>query len=156
MYRDISPVTAASATATTSAPVNLRRRWLRFSGHFGLMLAAMYLGMLTLYPAYEVMADRAGYPNPTSELPIRSALVMALAMTLPMAGLMVHHRHGWRPITEMAAAMTLPTLAATGLCLFGVVPAGSVMSLGHLMMIPAMLVVMLLRFDHYSGPNGVT
>ena len=120
MSRDISPVISASATATTSPPITLRRRWLRFIRHFVLMLAAMYLGMLTLYPAYDFLAGRIGYPDPTSELPIPSALVMmAAAMTLPMAALMHHHRHGWRPITEMTAAMTLPTLAATLLHLVG-------------------------------------
>jgi hypothetical protein len=77
------------------------------------MLAAMYVGMLTLYPAYNFLAGRLGYVNPISELPILSALVMALAMTLPMVPLMRHQRHGWRPITEMAAAMVIPTLAAS-------------------------------------------
>ena len=66
-------------------------------------------------------------------------------MTLPMAALMLRHRHGWRPITEMAAAMILPTLAATLLHLIGAIPAGAVMSVGHLTMIPAMLAVMLYK-----------
>ncbi len=118
MFRDISPASAGSATATTS-PTTLRRRWLRFTGHFLLMLAAMYLGMLTLYPAYDFLADRAGYADPTTELPILSALMMAFTMTAPMAALMLHHRHGWRPITEMAAAMVVPTFAATLLHLTG-------------------------------------
>jgi hypothetical protein len=131
------------------------RRWLRFAGHFVLMLAAMYVGMLTLYPAYNFLAGRLGYVNPTSELPIPSALVMALAMTLPMVALMRHQRHGWRPITEMAAAMVIPTLAASLCYLTGVIPAPAVMSVSHSTMIPAMLAVMLLRFDHYAGDNHI-
>ena len=107
------PTVAASATVTTTQPTTRGRRWLRFAGHFVLMLAAMYVGMLTLYPAYNFLAGRLGYVNPISELPILSALVMALAMTLPMVPLMRHQRHGWRPITEMAAAMVIPTLAAS-------------------------------------------
>jgi uncharacterized membrane protein len=64
---------------------------------------------------------------------------------------MAYHRHGWRPILEMAAAMVIPTLGATLLHLAGIIPAAAVMSVGHLTMIPAMLAVMLLRFDHYAG-----
>jgi predicted anti-sigma-YlaC factor YlaD len=153
MSRDISPVVTASATATTSPPTTLRRRWMRFTRHFLLMLAAMYLGMLTLYPAYDFLAGRAGYADATNELPIPSALGMAVAMTLPMAALMFHHRHGWRPVMEMAAAMTLPTLAAT-LHLTGTITADAVISVGHTATIPAMLAAMLLRFDHYAGPNA--
>ena len=80
MSRDISPVVTASATATTSPTNHLRRRWMRFTRHL-LMLAAMYLGMLTLYPAYDFLAGRAGYADATNELPIPSALGMAVAMT---------------------------------------------------------------------------
>ncbi len=148
-----SATVANAATGTGPLVRTRRRRWLRFTGHFGLMLAAMYLGMFTLYPAYSFLAGRAGYADPTSELPLLSAVVMAVAMTLPMTALMLHHRHGWRPITEMAAAMVIPTLAAALLHLAGTISAGAVMSVGHVTMIPAMLAVMLLRFDHYAGPR---
>jgi hypothetical protein len=148
-----SQVITAPATATTSPPT-LRRRWMRFTKHFLLMLAAMYLGMVTLYPAYTFLAGRAGYNDLTSELPIASALMMAFAMTAPMTALMLHHRHGWRPVTEMAAAMVVPTFAAAFLHLTGTISSASVMSVGHLSMLPAMLAVMLLRFDHYAGPGN--
>jgi hypothetical protein len=153
MAHDLSPAMTTSAIATTS-PLAMRRRWLRFTKHFLLMLAAMYLGVLSLYPAYDFLAGRAGYADPTSDLPILSALMMACAMTAPMAALMLRHRHGWRPLTEMAAAMIIPTLAATLLHLTGTISSASVMSVGHLTMIPAMLAVMLLRFDHYAGPKA--
>ena len=145
--------TSQAITVPASATTSLGRRWLRFTKHFLLMLAAMYLGMLTLYPAYSFLAGRAGYDDLTSDLPIVSALMMALAMTAPMTALMLHRRHGWRPITEMAATMVAPTFAATLLHLTGTISAASVMSVGHLSMIPAMLAVMLLRFDRYAGPG---
>ncbi len=145
-----SPTAAASHTATTSAPTS-GRRWLRFARHFLGMLAAMYVGMLTLYPAYSFLADRMGHVDPTSELPVLSGLVMAFAMTAPMVALMAYHRHGWRPIIEMAAAMIVPTLGATLLHTVGTIPATAVMSVGHITMIPAMLAVMLVRFDHYAN-----
>ena len=151
-----SPTAAASHPATTSAPTSRRRRWLRFARHFLVMLAAMYVGMLTLYPAYGLLAGRLGYADPTSQLPVLSGLVMAFAMTAPMVALMAYSRHGWRPVAEMAAAMVIPTLGATLLHLAGTIPAAAVMSVGHLTMIPAMLAVMLLRFDHYSGGRATT
>jgi len=49
--------------------------------------------------------------------------------------------------------MVVPTFAATLLHLTGTISAASVLSVGHLSMIPAMLAVMLLRFDHYAGPG---
>jgi hypothetical protein len=140
-----SPAAAASHTASTS-----RRRWLRFARHFLVMVAAMYAGMLTLYPAYSFLAGRLGYTDPTRDLPVTSGLVMAFAMTAPMVALMAYSRHGWRPVTEMAAAMVIPTLGATLLHLAGTIPAEAVMSVGHLTMIPAMLGVMLARFNHYA------
>ena len=47
--------------------------------------------------------------------------------------------------------MVVPTFAAALLDLTGAISVVSVMSVGHLTMIPAMLAVMLLRFDRYAG-----
>jgi hypothetical protein len=45
---------------------------------------------------------------------------------------------------------------AASLCyVTGVIPAPAVMSVSHSTMIPAMLAVMLLRFDHYAGENHI-
>jgi hypothetical protein len=77
------------------------------------MLAAMYVGMLTL-SGLQLPGWSAGLGQP-----------------------------------EMAAPMVIPTLAASLCYLTGVIPAPAVMSVSHSTMIPAMLTVMLLRFDHY-------
>lgn len=127
------------------------RRWLHFARHFAFMLVVMYAGMLTLYPGYSLIATRLGYADPGTELPVLSSVVMAFAMTAPMAAWMRRHRHGWRSITEMAAAMFIPTLAATVLYLAGTITSESIMSIGHTAMIPAMLALMLYRFDDYAG-----
>lgn len=146
------PSGAATLNArSTTRPATLGRRWRRFAKHLLLMLAAMYVGMLTLYPAYGFLAGRMGYADPARDLPMLSALMMAVSMTLPMAVLMHHQRHGWRPTAEMAGAMTVPALAAALSYSIGIIPADAVMSIGHSIMIPAMLAVMLLRFDHYAG-----
>jgi hypothetical protein len=114
------------------------------------MVAAMYVGMLALDPVYSATAGGLGYENPWTQLPVMSSFVMAFNMTLPMALWMRHHHHPWRLIAEMAAAMFLPAIAAAGLYVAGAVSAGSVMSISHVAMIPAMLVAMLYRYPDYT------
>jgi len=123
----------------------------RFARHYLQMVVAMYAGMLVLDPVYAALATRAGYPDPWTELPVLSALVMTVNMTLPMVLLMLRHRHGSRAIVEMAASMVAPTLAATGLHTLGALPAEQVMTVAHLAMFPAMLWVMLRRYAHYAA-----
>lgn len=148
------PETRSTALPRDVSPHDQRsrrgRRWGRFVRHFVVMLTAMYAGMLILYPVYVFVAGRLGHPDPTPALPVPSAGAMALAMTLPMAAWMRYHRHAWRPVAEMGAAMVVPTLVATLLHLAGTIPGQAVMGVAHVAMIPAMLAVMLLRFDEYA------
>lgn len=126
--------------------------WKRFARHYLQMVVAMYAGMLALDPVYVVVATRAGYPDPWTELPVVSALVMTVNMTVPMVLLMLRHRHGSRAILEMASSMGAPTLAAAGLHALGAVGSDQVMSVAHLAMFPAMLLVMLRRYREYAAP----
>ena len=137
------PVTVATATPS--------RRVLRFARHFLVMLAAMYLGMLALNPVYDWAAGAAGYADPWTQLPVLSAMVMAVNMTVPMAVWMRWHGHGWRPVGEMAAAMFVPAGLAALLYLAGAASAQAVMGIGHIAMVPAMLAVMLYRYRQYAA-----
>ena len=123
----------------------------RFVRHYVVMVVAMYAGMLVLDPLYAAVAGRAGYADPWTELPVVSALVMAVNMTIPMALLMLRHRHGTAATLEMAASMLVPTLVATGLHAAGALEAEDVMTVAHPAMIPAMLLVMLRRYSHYAA-----
>jgi hypothetical protein len=125
--------------------------WKRFARHYLVMVVAMYAGMLVLDPVYAAIATRAGYADPWAELPVISALVMAVNMTVPMVLLMLRHRHGAVAIVEMAGSMVAPTLAATGLYVLGALQADQVMSGAHLAMFPAMLLVMLRRYRLYAA-----
>src|SRR3954453_11629702 len=58
-----------------------RARW-RFARHYAEMVVAMYVGMVTLSPVYAALGARAGYPDPWGELPVFSAVVMAVEMTI--------------------------------------------------------------------------
>lgn len=136
-----------AATPGRTRPVT---SWTRFARHYLLMVGAMYAGMLVLDPVYAAVATRAGYDDPWTELPVGSALVMAVNMTVPMVLLMSHHRHGRRATCEMTGSMIVPTLAAAGLHALGAIPADQVMTVAHLAMFPAMFLAMLARYSEYA------
>ncbi len=126
-------------------------RVMRFLRHFLVMLVAMYGGMLALNPVYDWAAGRTGYADPWTQLPVLSAMVMAFNMTVPMAIWMRWHRHGWRPVGEMAGAMFAPAVLSALLYLAGAVSAEAVMGIGHIGMFLAMLGAMLYRYRAYAA-----
>jgi hypothetical protein len=76
--------------------------------------------------------------------------VMGFNMTVPMVGWMHYRGHGARDNAEMAASMIVPTGIAIALSLLGVIAEDAVLLVQHLVMLPAMVGVMLLRYDHYA------
>jgi hypothetical protein len=68
-----------------------------------------------------------------------------------MVGWMRYRGHGWRPSAEMAASMLIPTFGVMALLWAGLLTdIGALMTIEHLVMLPSMLVVMLLRREEYS------
>jgi hypothetical protein len=116
-----------------------------FIRHYLEMLAAMFLGMGFLgMPAMAVLDDA-----PALEL-----LAMGVIMTVPMVAWMRYRGHGWAASNEMAAAMLIPTVGVIALLATGLVEDfGTLMTLEHAVMFPAMLGVMLLRLDEYTTPH---
>ena len=89
-----------TATALATREVAPSTSWRRFARHYLVMVVAMYTGMLVLNPVYAAVAARTGHADPWAELPVVSALVMAVNMTLPMVLLMLHHGHGRLAVVE--------------------------------------------------------
>jgi hypothetical protein len=58
--------------------------------------------------------------------------------------------HRWRPIVEMGAAMYVPFLVLFVPLALGLIGEGALMLWGHLLMLPAMAVAMLLRPHEYA------
>ncbi len=117
----------------------------RFARHYLEMVAAMLVGMVVLGGAVGLVID---LPDRTSV----ELVAMALWMTLPMVAWMRFRGHGWRACNEMAAAMIVPAGAALALLWSDVVTDGdALVMIEHTVMLPAMLVVMLLRRDEYAG-----
>jgi hypothetical protein len=112
----------------------------RFIRHFLEMLAAMVLGMLVLEPLW-----------PTVDRVELQALVMATNMTIGMAALMAVRRHAWPGIVEMGAVMYAPFILLFLPYWAGVITAGGLFLIGHLLMLPAMLLAMLNRRAEYTA-----
>ena len=115
-----------------------------FVRHYVEMVAAMFAGMFALgaleglvWPALMGRADVA-------------AMVMATNMSVGMAAWMRFRRHSWRGITEMSAAMYLPFVVLLVPYWAGLAGEGVLMTWGHLLMLPAMALAMLLRPAEYA------
>ena len=142
--------TAAGITRTTEArstrPRSPRRRfWL----HFGEMLLAMFAGMAVLGGVVAGALALAGSSLSHASDSV-AATVMAFNMTVPMVGWMLYRGHPARRSAEMAGSMIVPTAIVVALHLLSVLPGSAVMAVQHVVMIPAMLGVMLWRYDHYA------
>ena len=115
-----------------------------FVRHYLEMVVAMLVGMYTfggvenlVLPSVTLRAD-AG------------VLVMATNMAIGMGGWMRFRGHSWRGIAEMSASMYLPFLVLLVPFWAGGVGEHTMMMWGHVLMLPAMAAVMLLRPDEYT------
>ena len=137
-----------AATATMPTPSSRRRA---FARHFGEMLLAMVAGMVVLGGAVELVLAAAGTSLHAASAAVAAA-VMGFNMTVPMVGWMSYRGHDARMNAEMAGSMIVPTLLAIALFLAGALAENAVLAVQHVVMIPAMLGVMLARYEHYSHP----
>jgi flagellar biosynthetic protein FliP len=119
------------------------RIW-HFVRHYLEMVVAMLIGMVTLGPLEGLV-----WPALTAR-PDVGVMVMATNMSIAMAGWMRFRGHSWRGIAEMSASMYAPFVALLVPFWTGAVGEGALMTWGHLAMLPAMALVMLLRPDEYA------
>lgn len=135
-----------------TTPLQLRSKpsWIRpFLRHYLEMVVVMIIGMAVL-GALEAWL-LAGVHSAGLERPDVEALVMATNMTVPMAAWMRFRGHAWPPIIEMSAAMYLPFIALFAPLWLGVISGSTLMTAGHVLMLVAMAVAMLLRRDEYTS-----
>ena len=119
-----------------------------FLRHFIEMLLAMLLGMAIAEPAVQGLRGGA---------PALAVIVMALAMSAPMAAWMRHRRHEWARVAEMAGAMLVPALVIVGLLASGALDGGgAALEILHGAMVPSMLAAMLWRRGTYAQWGGAT
>ncbi|NUT53416.1 MAG: hypothetical protein HOV94_39945 [Saccharothrix sp.] len=125
---------------TTTTP----RAVLRFARHALEMAVAMVVGMVALEPVWSF-----AWPG-LSEVVTAHVLVMATNMSLGMALWMKVRGHGWAGVVEMSAAMYAPFVVLLPFHWAGALSGMALMTAGHVLMVPAMLVAMLRRRHEYG------
>ncbi|MGH8867721.1 MAG: hypothetical protein ACRDYU_06980 [Actinomycetes bacterium] len=137
-------------TTPPTATVTTRFRAIRrFTRHYLEMVLAMALGMVLLHPLWSVLLDALGWSAVLGG-PDSGAMVMATDMTLAMSAWMRYRGHDWAPIAEMAVAMYAPFVVLLVPLWTGAISGEALMVAGHVLMLPAMAVAMLLRRDEYT------
>jgi hypothetical protein len=126
----------------------------QFVRHYVEMVIAMFAGMLALGMPAGMALSGLGVEL-EHEAPAALLLGMGITMTVPMVAWMRYRGHGWAASKEMAASMMLPTLGVVALLAAGLVEeTGTLLAVQHVVMFPAMLVVMLLRVDEYTHAHA--
>lgn len=120
-----------------------------FARHFAEMIMVMLLGMGVL-EGLAALAFAAAESNLTDQSGPFRVMLMCFSMTTPMVAWMVYRQHPPRRNAEMAASMVVPSVAAAALAAAGVLGSGAALVLQHGVMVPAMLGVMLWRYDEYA------
>ncbi|WP_250030743.1 hypothetical protein [Paractinoplanes maris] len=120
----------------TTTTAHTRSR-LRFAGHYLEMVVAMFAGMFALAPLWS-MALPGLHAHPDAH-----AMVMATNMSIGMALWMRIRRHPWLHIGEMCGWMSAPFVVLLIPYWMDLIDGGALMTVGHLLMFPAMLVPML-------------
>ncbi|MEU7840865.1 hypothetical protein AB0B39_07840 [Micromonospora sp. NPDC049114] len=127
----------ADATPSDAASVGGTRRLL---WHLGEMALAMIAGMVLLGPLWDAAGGASGVAG-TLDRPEVAALVMATNMSVGMTVWMRYRAHHWRGIGEMVAAMYVPFLLLLLPFWAGLLDGDALMVGGHLLMVPAMVLV---------------
>ena len=120
-----------------------RRIW-HFVRHYLEMVVAMLVGMFALGPLEDLV-----WPA-LFDRPDIGVLVMATNMSIGMGAWMRFRGHSWRGIAEMSAAMYLPFAVLLVPFWAGGLGEHDLMMWGHVLMFPAMALVMVLRPAEYS------
>lgn len=141
-------MTEAMHDPSHSAAVH-RWTWRALVRHFLEMVVAMFLGMVLVDPLWRLLFGAAG-ASEVLHIPAVEALVMATNMNLGMGAWMRYRGHGPRPILEMAAVMYLSFVAFFPLAWTGMISGADMMTAGHVVMLPAMVILMLWRRQEYG------
>jgi len=124
-----------------------------FARHFGEMVLAMLLGMVVLGGLAELLFAAFG-SSLSDQSGGAQVMLMGLNMTVPMVIWMSYRGHVMARNAEMAMSMIAPSVAAAVLAWAGVLESAAALGVQHAVMIPAMLGVMLWRYEEYSHAHS--
>jgi hypothetical protein len=123
-----------------------------FIQHLIEMTIAMFVGMFALGIPAKLLFGELGW-TVLNESMVPRTLLMATWMSLGMAAWMRVRGCGWPAIIEMSLAMYVPFVAMYPFYWAGLVGDMAIMVVGHVLMVPAMVVAMLFRLDEYTGAH---
>lgn len=110
---------------------------MRFAVHYVEMVVAMFVGMVALAPLWSMaLPGLSAHPD-------AAAMVMATDMSIGMALWMRIRGHHWLHIAEMCAWMSAPFAVLLIPYWMNLISGGTLMTAGHILMFPAMVVPML-------------
>ena len=138
----LSPDVARSRTAGRRA----------FILHFLEMLLVMFIGM-GIFSGLAALVFAAAGSSVGDQSGAFRVMLMGVNMTIPMVLWMWFRGHTVAQNVEMAAAMLVPSVVAAGLVWADVLGTMAGMGIQHAVMVPAMLGVMLWRYDEYAQPH---
>jgi flagellar biosynthetic protein FliP len=138
-----------SATLPVAAQTASNTSKLAFARHYGEMILVMFAGMAVLGGLTELGLAIAGSSLDGLSGGLHVSL-MGLWMTVPMVAWMAYRGHTTAQNGEMAASMIIPTILAAVLTWAGAIDTATGLAIQHAIMLPAMLAVMLWRYDEYA------
>jgi hypothetical protein len=127
----------------------MQKSKLMFGRHFIEMVAVMFIGMGVFagIAALALNATGGSFADYSAELRVA---FMGVSMVLPMVAWMSYRGHTRAQNVEMAMSMTIPTVITAVLAAVGTFGAATALEVQHIVMVPAMLGVMLWRYDEYA------
>jgi hypothetical protein len=141
---------ALTINAQAPAAATGKRAFVR---HFVEMILAMFLGMGVFGALATLIFIAAGSSLTDQSVGLRVTL-MGVYMTIPMIAWMRYRGHSAARNLEMAASMMVPSLIVAAVAWAGALEADAALGIQHAIMIPAMLGVMLWRYDEYARPHA--
>jgi hypothetical protein len=133
------------------------RSTLAFARHYAVMVLVMFAGMGAFVGALALGAAAfdSTYGDVRADAPGVILFGMGFGMTAAMVWWMVSRGHSSQANRAMALAMILPTLLTLGLLAFGAVEdVGTLLTIEHVVMFPAMLVAMLPYRAEFTGTHA--
>ena len=124
-----------------------------FARHVVEMVFAMFAGMAVFGGLATLIFAAAGGGLTEQSVGLR-VLLMGVYMTIPMVAWMRYRAHAVAPTLEMAASMMVPSAVVAGVAWAGALGAGAALGIQHAIMVPAMLGVMLWRYEEYARPHA--
>jgi hypothetical protein len=138
-----------SATLTISASTGHATSKLAFARHYAEMVLVMFVGMGVLGGLTKLGLGAAGSSLDDLSGGLHISL-MGLWMTAPMVAWMAYRGHTTAQNAEMAGSMIIPSIVAAVLTASGAIDTATGLAVQHAIMLPAMLGVMLWRYDEYA------